>query len=247
MDEVFRIGLLGCGHVGSAVARMLVEHAEDIARRAGVAIRVGAVAVRDPTRARDVPLPLEAFTTDPFAVVRDPSVHAVVEVMGGVEPARSLIVEALARGCPVVTANKELLSTRSQELFEAAVRGGADLLYEAAVGGGIPLIRPLREHLAGDRIARFMGIVNGTTNYILTRMTEQGVSQQEALAEAQRLGYAEADPGADVDGWDAAAKAAILASIAFDTPVSVGDVYREGIRGITAEDIGFARQLGYVV
>jgi homoserine dehydrogenase len=247
MGKAFGIGLLGCGHVGSAVARMLHEHATEIARRAGVPIRVARVAVAVPSKPRDVPVPADLFTADPADVVQDPMVDAVVELMGGIEPARTLIREALRSGKPVVTANKELLSAHSEELFEAASTGGADLLYEAAVGGGIPLIRPLREHLAGDRIVRVMGIVNGTTNYILTRMSEGGVSMHDALGEAQRLGYAEADPTSDIDGSDAAAKAAILSSIAFDLAVTAADVHREGIERITREDIRFAEQLGYVI
>jgi homoserine dehydrogenase len=247
MGDVVRIGLIGCGNVGGAVARMLAENAEEISRRAGASIEVTRIAVRDLAKPRDVPSPGGSFTDDPAAVVRDPDVDIVVEVMGGIEPARSLILEALHGGKPVVTANKELLATMSRELFAAAVAGGAELLYEASVGGGIPLIRPLREHLAGDRILRFMGIVNGTTNYILTRMTEDGWSLGEALAEAQRLGFAEADPAADLGGHDAAAKAAILASIAFDMQVSSGDVHREGILGVTPDDVRFAARMGYVV
>jgi homoserine dehydrogenase len=229
------------------VIRMLAENGEEIARRAGASIEVTRVAVRDLLKHRDVSGSEGLFTDDPGAVVRDPDIDIVVEVMGGVEPARSLILEALRAGTSVVTANKELLATTSPELFAAAAAGGAELLYEASVGGGIPLIRPLREHLAGDRIVRFMGIVNGTTNYVLTRMTEDGWSLGEALAEAQRLGFAEADPAADLEGHDAAAKAAILASIAFDIQVSSGDVHREGILGITPDDIRFAARMGYVV
>jgi homoserine dehydrogenase len=179
--------------------------------------------------------------------VSDPSVDVVVEVMGGIEPSRSLIIEALKAGKPVVTANKELLASLGSDLFAAASAAGVDLLFEAAVGGGIPLIRPLRESLAGESIQRVMGIVNGTTNYILSRMTEAGAGYAEALAEAQSLGYAEADPTADVEGFDAAAKAAILASIAFGAGVVATDVYREGISGVTAADIAFADRMGYVI
>ena len=247
MAETLNVGLLGCGNVGAAVARMLHEHAGDIARRSGARIELACVAVRDPSRDREVPIPPERFTDDPMRVVRDAGIDVIVELIGGVEPARSLILAAFAEGKSVVTANKELLSRHGRELFAAAARAGADLLYEASVGGGIPLIRPLRESLAGDRITRFMGIVNGTTNYILTRMTEAELSLDEALAEAQSLGFAEADPAADVEGYDAAAKAAILATIAFDVPVAAGDVYREGITGIGPDDIAFARRLGYVV
>jgi len=247
MAEVVHVGLLGCGNVGAAILRMLSDHADEIARRAGASIAVRRVAVRDPSKPRPAPVSRELLTTDPTQVVRDPGVDVVVEVMGGLEPARSLILGAFAAGKPVVTANKELLSTRGEELFKAAAEAGVDLLYEASVGGGIPLIRPLREHLAGDRILRFMGIVNGTTNYGLTRMAEEGMSTEEALREAQALGYAEPDPTADMVGSDAAAKAAILATIAFDLPVAAGDVYREGIERVTGDDIVFARRLGYVV
>jgi len=225
MGEVMRVGMLGCGHVGGAVARMLDDHAEDIARRSGRSIELTRVGIKDAAAPRDVPIDAERFTTDLRSLVSSPDIDVVVEVMGGIEPARSLILQSFAGGKPVVTANKQLLATRSGELFEAARAAGVDLLYEASVGGGIPLIRPLRESLAGDRIDRFLGIVNGTTNYILTRMTEDGTSLADALKEAQRLGYAEADPTADLEGFDAAAKAAILASLAFHTRVTLADVY----------------------
>src|SRR6266545_2579623 len=247
MAEVTHVGLLGCGNVGAAVLRMLSDHADEIARRAGASIAVRRVAVRDPSKPRPAPVSWELLTTDPTQVVRDPGVDGVGEVMGGLEPARSLILGAFAAGKPVVTANKELLSTRGEELFKAAAEAGVDLLYEASVGGGIPLIRPLREHLAGDRIVRFVGIVNGTTNYVLIRMTEEGLSMEDALQEARALEYAESDPTDDVEGHDTAAKAAILATIAFDLPVAADDVYREGITRISADDIAFARRLGYVV
>jgi len=180
-------------------------------------------------------------------VVSAPDVDVVVEVIGGIEPARSLILTAMARGKSVVTANKALLAEHGPELFDEAVRRGVDLLYEAAVGGGIPVIRPIREHLAGDRIVRMTGILNGTTNYILTRMADDGSSLSDSVREAQTLGYAEADPSADVEGSDAAAKAAILATIAFDTPVAAADVSREGITSVSADDVAFAKRLGYVV
>lgn len=247
MSDVIRVGLLGCGNVGSAVARMLHEHTGQIQARSGARVDVARVAVRHLGRGREVPIPREAFTTDAGAVVADPGIDVIVELMGGVEPARSLILQAFASGKSVVTANKELLATGAGELFEAAARNNVDLLYEASVGGGIPLIRPLRESLAGDRICRFMGIVNGTTNHILTRMAEDGLTMPEALAEAQQQGLAEADPTADVEGHDAAAKAAILATIAFDLPIVAGDVYREGISGITQQDIGYAHGLGYEI
>ncbi len=246
-DRTLRVGLLGCGTVGSAVVRLLHEHREDIGRRAGCRLEVSKVAVRDPSRRRDVPLDPSAFTADPMDVIDDPDVDIVCELMGGSEPAGSLILAAFDRDKPVVTANKELLSTRGRELFDASEAKGLDLYFEAAVGGGIPLVRPLKESLTGERLTRVIGIVNGTTNYILTRMSEDGMSFADALREAQLLGYAEADPTADVDGHDAAAKCAILASIAFNARVVAGDVYREGIATVTSEDIEFARRLGYVV
>ncbi|MGH2691367.1 MAG: homoserine dehydrogenase [Actinomycetota bacterium] len=247
MSEKVGVGLLGCGTVGSSVVRLLDEQSDEIAKRSGCLFDVVRVAVRDGERPRDVPLPRDAFTTDAEAVVSDPGVQVVLELMGGVEPARSMILEALANGKSVVTANKELLANHGGELFEAAAKGETDLLFEAAVAGGIPIIRPLRESLAGERITRILGIVNGTTNYILTRMSEEGMSFSDALVEAQRLGYAEASPEADVEGFDAAAKCAILASLAFGTPVVASDVYREGIAGVSGEDIGFAARLGYDV
>lgn len=242
-----RIGLLGCGNVGAALARLIDEHADLLAARAGVGIEIARVAVRDPSKPRDVKVSRDCFTSDAAAVVADPAVDVVVEVIGGVEPARALITEALRAGKPVVTANKELIARHGPELFACAADAGVDLLFEASVAGGIPLMRPLRESLAGDRIRRVMGIVNGTTNFILTRMTEAGSSFEDALAEAQRLGYAEPDPTADVEGHDAAAKAAIIATIAFGARVGYDDVYREGITGITADDIESAAVLGYVV
>jgi homoserine dehydrogenase len=246
-DRTLRVGLLGCGTVGTAVIRLLHQHREDITRRTGCRLEVSKVAVRDPSKRRDVPLHPSAFTADPMEVIDDPDVDIVCELMGGSEPAGSLILAAFDRDKPVVTANKELLSTRGRELFDASEAKGLDLYFEAAVGGGIPLVRPLKESLTGERLTRIIGIVNGTTNYVLTRMSEDGMSFDEALSEAQRLGYAEADPTADVDGHDAAAKCAILASIAFNARVVAGDVYREGIATVTTEDIAFARRLGYVV
>lgn len=245
--EAVRVGLLGCGNVGAALVRLVDEHADIVAARAGVRIEVARVAVRDLGRSREVKLAASAFTDDPAAVVAEPDVDVIVEVMGGVEPSRALIDAALRAGKPVVTANKELIARDGPELLSIAARAGVDLLFEASVAGGIPLIRPLRESLAGDRIRRVLGIVNGTTNYILTRMTEDGATFADALTEAQRLGYAEADPTADVEGFDAAAKAAIIATIAFGAPVGPGDVYREGLTEVTDDDIRSARSLGYVV
>ena len=210
-------------------------------------LEITRVAVRNMSRDRDVELAEGVLTRDTHGVVVDPDVDLVVEVIGGIEPARELIVSALRAGKPVVTANKELLANVGTELFATADECNVDLLFEAAVAGGIPLIRVLRESLRGEPIRRVMGIVNGTTNYILTKMTEEGADYGAALAEAQRLGYAERDPTADVEGFDAGAKAAIIATIAFGAKVVAGDVYHEGISGITAADIAVARQFGYVV
>ena len=249
MDDVVGIGLLGCGTVGGALVGLLNSEADVIAARTGMRLEVRRVAVRDLDAARRrVPsLDPDVFTTDAVAVVADPTVQVVVEVMGGVDEARSLVLAALDANKPVVTANKALLASHGPELHAAAAAANVDLLFEAAVAGGIPLVRPLRESLLGEPIRRIMGIVNGTTNYILTRMTEEGASYDEALADAQRLGYAEADPSADVGGADAAAKAAILATLAFGVEVHLDEVHTEGIEGISASDIVFASANGQVI
>jgi len=245
--RVVRIGVLGCGHVGGALVGLIERQGPMIEARTGVRLQVARVAVRNLSRERDVDLADGVLTRDAHAVVDDPTVDLVVEVIGGIEPARELLSAAVAKGKPVVTANKELLANVGAGLFAAADAAGVDLLFEAAVAGGIPLVRALRESLRGEPVRRVLGIVNGTTNYILTRMTEDGADYSAALAEAQRLGYAERDPTADVEGFDAGAKAAIIASIAFGAKVVAGDVYHEGISGITAADIEVARRLGYVV
>ncbi len=239
------VALLGAGTVGSQVARLLVEHADELAARIGARIELVGVAVRRPHRHEDIPAGL--VTTDPASLVADPQADIVVEVIGGIEPARTLLLTALRRGARVVTANKALLAEDGPALFAAADAAGADLSFEAAVAGAIPLIRPIRESLAGDRISRIMGIVNGTTNYILSAMSSTGATYEHALAEATRLGYAEADPTADVDGFDAAAKAAILASIGFHTRVHASDVHREGIADVSAADVAAAAEIGYVI
>jgi homoserine dehydrogenase len=245
--EGLRVGMLGCGAVGTGVARLLLEHGRPVRDRAGVPIALQRVAVRDVTRKRDPAVDPTMVSGDAAAVVADPEVDVVVEVMGGIEPARSLILEAIRLGKPVVTANKELLAAHGGELFDAADAAGVDLRFEAAVGGAIPIVAPLKESLAGDRVRRVLGIVNGTTNYVLWRMASTGAGYAEALAEATELGYAEPDPSADVEGFDAAAKCAILASLAFNTRVVSGDVYREGITDVTAADILAARRMGYTV
>ena len=244
---VCRVGLLGLGTVGAAVADLLVRRRDEIAARAGLAVHLQRAAVANPERQRDVVLPDGVLAYDARVVVEDPAVDIVAELIGGIEPARTYIHAALARGKAVVTANKQLMSARGDELRAAAAAAGVDLFFEASVGGGIPIIKTIQEALAGNRISQIMGIVNGTTNFILTRMAHDGVGFAEALAEAQRRGYAEADPSDDVDGHDAAAKLAILASVAFNSRVAGADVYREGIGAVTPRIIGYARELGYVV
>jgi homoserine dehydrogenase len=240
-----RVALLGCGVVGSAVVKLLTEQADDLAARVGVPLELAGIAVRRPNRHPDVPA--ELLTTDAEALVTRPDIDLVVEVVGGIEPVRSLLLSALNSGKSVVSANKALLAEDGATLHAAATANGVDLYYEAAVAGAIPLLRPLRESLAGDRITRVIGIVNGTTNFILSRMTATGAGFTEALAEATALGYAEADPTADIDGFDAAAKAAILAGLAFHTSVTAADVYREGISEVTAADVASAAAMGCTV
>lgn len=245
--SVVRIGLLGCGNVGAALVQLVERQADVIEARTGVRLQISRVAVRNISRDREVQLPEGVLTRDAHAVVNDPTVDIIVEVMGGIEPARELIATAISHGKPVITANKELLANVGHELWAQSDAAGVDLLFEAAVAGGIPLIRALRESLRGEPVTRVMGIVNGTTNFILTKMTDEGADYSAALSEAQRLGFAERDPTADVEGFDAGAKAAIIASIAFGARVVAGDVYHEGISGVTAADIAIARRLGYVV
>lgn len=244
---VVGIGIAGAGTVGGALVRRLVADRALVTARTGLDLEVRRVAVRDSTRQRPFTLPESALTTEVMDLVTDDTVHLVVEVMGGLEPAGSLVLAALEVGKPVVTANKELIAARAPELVAAANRGGVPLLFEAAVGGGIPIIRPLTETLAGEQVSRVMGIVNGTTNFILTAMTDQGSSYGDALAEAQRLGYAEADPTADVSGADAVAKAAILAGLAFGVWVDPARVHREGIDRLTTDDLAAAHRLGFVI
>jgi homoserine dehydrogenase len=246
-SSVVRIGLLGCGNVGAALVQLVERQADVIEARTGVRLQISRVAVRNISRDREVNLPEGVLTRDAHAVVNDPTVDVIVELIGGIEPARELISTALSHGKPVITGNKELLANVGHELWAQSDAAGVDLLFEAAVAGGIPLIRALRESLRGEPVTRVMGIVNGTTNFILTKMTDEGADYFAALSEAQRLGFAERDPTADVEGFDAGAKAAIIASIAFGARVVAGDVYHEGISGVTAADIAIARRLGYVV
>jgi homoserine dehydrogenase len=245
--DPLRIALLGCGVVGSQVARLLSEQAVDLAARAGGPLEIAGIAVRHPERARIDGVDPALLTGDAAALVTRPDVDIVVELIGGIEPARSLLLGALDAGRSVVTANKALLASDGAALHKAASAGGADLYYEAAVAGAIPLLRALRESLAGDTVTRVLGIVNGTTNFILDRMDSVGSDFGPALAQAQQLGYAEADPTADVDGHDAAAKAAILAGLAFHTTITSAEVYTCGIADVTAADIASARTLGFVI
>ena len=242
-----RIAMLGCGVVGTEVARFLVRDAEELGRRVGAPVELVGIAVRRLERTRDLDLPADLFTTDALGLVTRGDLDVVIEVIGGIEPARELILAALESGASVVTANKALLAEDGDTLYEAALKAERDLYYEAAVAGAIPIVRPLRESLAGDKVERVLGIVNGTTNFILDAMSTTGAGFDEALDEAQRLGFAEADPTADVEGFDAAAKAAILAGLAFHTRVTIGDVHREGITEVTAADVRSASEMGCVV
>ena len=240
-----RVGLLGAGSVGSQVARLLIENQAELAKRVGAELSLTGIAVRNPDSKRNADLPKELITTDADAVILGSDI--VIELIGGIEPAKTWVIKALNSGADVITANKALIAAHGPELFDLADQLGAQLYFEAAVAGAIPIIRPLRESLAGDRIQRVMGIVNGTTNFILDRMESTGADFSEALAEATELGYAEADPTADIEGFDAASKAAILASLAFHSEVPVEKVHREGITTVTAMQIETARQAGYAV
>ena len=241
-----RVALLGAGSVGAQVASLLLQHSPELATRAGAGLELVGVAVRDLDAARTVEIPRGLLTTDAESLILGADI--VIELMGGIEPARSYILLALGSGADVITGNKALLATHGPELFDAAEQVGAQLYYEAAVAGAIPIIRPLRDSLAGDRIRRILGIVNGTTNFILDRMDTAGESLEAALAAATELGYAEkSDPSADIEGFDAAQKTALLASLAFHTTVPLDKVYREGIRSVTLEQVDAARKAGYVV
>jgi homoserine dehydrogenase len=243
-QKTLRVGMLGCGVVGGEVARLITANQKDLTARSGAHLDLVKIGVRNLARP-DVSKDL--LTTDLESIVKDANIDLVIEVIGGIEPAKTLILEAFANGKSVVTANKALLAKHGAELFAAADKSGVDLYYEAAVAGAIPILRPLRESLVGDHIQRVMGIVNGTTNFILTKMDDSGAAFGDALAEAQALGFAEADPTADVEGFDAAAKAAILAGLAFHSRVTDSDVYREGITKITATDVAVAKSLDLVV
>lgn len=243
--RTLKVALLGCGNVGAQVARILLDDAEMLASRAGARLELAGIAVRNLDAPREVDLPRELFTTDAETLVKDADL--VIELMGGIEPARTLILTAMRNGACVVTGNKALVAKDGPTLHEEADKAGVQLSYEAAVAGAIPILRPIRDSLSGDRITRVLGIVNGTTNFILDQMDSTGAQFADALAEAQRLGYAEADPTADVEGHDAASKAAILASLSFHTRFSLDDVYCEGISSVTAADIAAAKDAGFVI
>jgi homoserine dehydrogenase len=243
--EPVRVGLLGLGTVGGGTLRVLRRNAEEITRRAGRGISIVRAAVRDPDRERAVPLDGIDLTSDPRAVIGDPAIDIVCELIGGIEPARELVLAAIAAGKHVVTANKALIALHGNEIFAAARNRGVMVAFEAAVAGGIPIIKALREGLAGNRIETIAGIINGTSNYILTEMRERGADFMSVLEDAQRLGYAESDPAFDIEGIDAAHKLTILAAIAFGIPLQFERVYTEGIGGIAPVDISHAEQLGY--
>jgi homoserine dehydrogenase len=243
--RTLKVALLGCGNVGAQVARILIEDADTLAARTGARLQLSGIAVRNVNAARDVELPQELFTTDAETLVKDADL--VIELMGGIEPARTLILAALRNGACVVTGNKALLAQDGPTLYEEADKAHVQLSYEAAVAGAIPILRPIRDSLSGDRITRVLGIVNGTTNYILDQMDSTGAQFADALAEAQRLGYAEADPTADIEGHDAAAKAAILASLSFHTRFALENVHFEGITSVSAADIAAAKDAGFVI
>ena len=244
--KTLKVGMLGAGVVGSQIARLLIANKSDLASRAGANLELVSIAVKDSKLKRDG-IPAALLTTDAKSIVSDPQIDLVIEVIGGIDPAKDLILTALNNGKSVVTANKALLAKHGAELYAAADKANVDLYYEAAVAGAIPILRPLRESLVGDHVIRVMGIVNGTTNYILTKMDENGAAFADALKEAQALGFAESDPTADIEGFDAAAKAAILAGLAFHSRVTDNDVYREGISKITAADVKVAKAMEMVI
>lgn len=241
------IGILGLGTVGCGTVEVLRRNAALIQERTGCVVNVKSIATRTIDRPRPIDVDRSLISTDIDAVINDPDIHIIAELIGGVNPARDYVLRAIAAGKSVVTANKELIAKHGDEIRAAAAAAGVDFLFEGSVGGGIPLIAPLRDSLAGNRAQQIMGILNGTTNYILTKMTREGSDFNEVLKEAQDLGYAEADPTSDVDGYDTLYKLAILASIAFDSPIKIEDIYREGIRGVSARDIEYATELGYVI
>ncbi len=247
MNKTVNLGLLGLGTVGTGVCKILQENRGLITDRAGTPFAITRILVRDPKKPRGVEIDPQLLTTDPADILDDSEISVVVELMGGLEPAYQYIHTALERGKHVVTANKAVIASHGARLIRLAASKGVDLYYEGAVGGGIPIVKPLRESLVGNRIEEIMGIINGTTNYILTRMKQEKADFHDVLAQAQALGYAEADPAADIEGHDAAHKLVILTSLAFQTPISIQQVYCEGISKVTLEDIAFAEHFGYTI
>ncbi len=245
--ETLKIGLLGLGTVGTGIVKMIENNREDISQKTGYNVEVTRIAVRNLNKKRDVQLPNAQFTDDPNEVIHDPEIDIIIEVMGGIEQTKQYILAALNEGKHVVTANKDLVAVAGQEIFAAAERAQRDFMFEASVAGAIPIIRAIKESMSADQVTEIMGILNGTTNYILSKMAQEGADFADVLAEAQALGYAEADPTADVGGLDAARKIAILASIAFNSRVTFDDVFVEGITNISASDISYAKDLGYVI
>ena len=242
-----KVGLLGLGTVGTGVVRIIEGHQEDLQRQAGGPIQIKKILVRDRNKRRNIAVAPELMTEDPWDIINDPDIDVVIEVMGGVEHTKNYLMECLDKGKQVITANKDLMALHGSQILAKAAERGCDVMYEASVAGGIPIIRTLSNGLSSDRITKIMGIVNGTTNYILTKMSEEGADYSEVLKEAQRLGYAEADPTSDVEGLDAARKMAILASLGFHTDVSIDDVAVQGITKVTKEDILYGKKLGYQV
>ncbi|WJH32554.1 homoserine dehydrogenase [Paenibacillus sp. CC-CFT747] len=242
-----KVGLLGLGTVGTGVVRIVEGHQEDLQRQVGSPIRIEKILVQNPSKARNIAVDAGKLTDDPWDIIRDPEIDVIIEVMGGIEPTKGFILDALSRGKHIVTANKDLMALHGTEILAKAVEHGCDVLYEASVAGGIPIIRTLAEGFSSDRITKIMGIVNGTTNYILTKMSQEGAAYEDVLKEAQELGYAEADPTSDVEGLDAARKMTILGSLGFGVNVELSDVSVKGITGITKEDILYGKKLGYEV
>lgn len=245
--ENIQIGLLGLGTVGRGVYRIITGNAENIKRKVGVGLEIKKIMVRDTSRQRGIEIDPGKLTNKVEDILNDPEIKIVVEVMGGIEPTLDYVSRALENGKSVVTANKDMIAVYGKQLFAMAEANNADLLFEASVAGGIPIIRPLKQCLSANRITQIIGIINGTTNYMLTKMTEEGSDFADVLREAQAKGYAEADPTSDIEGYDAARKLAILASIAFNSRIVLDDVYVEGITKITAEDIAYAGELNYIV
>ncbi len=241
------IGILGLGTVGSGTVEVLRRNAALLSERSGCDLKVVRIATRTPDKPRSIEVDRALISDDVEAVLNDSEIHIVAELIGGVDPARDYVTRALQSGKSVVTANKELIAKHGAELEAVARKSGVELRFEGSVGGGIPLVAPLRESLVGNCVTQIMGVLNGTTNYILTKMTREGLDFDDVLKEAQELGYAEADPTADVDGFDTAYKLSILAGIAFNTPVSLDDILREGIRSVSARDIEYAREMGFVI